>query len=372
MHRIVHARFMSLALALIAVIALFGLSNGSATAATLGKKAVFVMSNNPGANAVLAFNRAGDGSLTPAGSFPTGGMGAAGLGSQGALTLSDDGRWLFAVNGGSNDVSVLDADNDMLAVVSRMPSGGIKPVSVTAHQGLVYALNAGETANISGFRLDPHGRLHPIAGSTKPLSAANPGGAEVAFTPDGKWLVVSEKTTQKIDTYAVDANGVAQGPVVSPSSGMTPFGFGIDKRGHVIVSEAGTGAVSSYSIAPNGQLNTISPSVVDVGQGAACWIAVDGNGRYAYAANAASGTLTGFKVAQDGSLTLLNANAITAAPGGKPLDMAFSENNQYLYVFNATQLRLNTYHVQEDGSLVWLGDMAGFSSTPTATGIAAR
>ena len=86
----------------------------------------------------------------------------------------------------------------------------------------------------------------------------------------------------------------------------------------------------------------------------------------------ASGTITGFKVSQDGRLTLLNANAITAAPGGKPLDMAFSENNQYLYVFNATQLRLNTYRVQADGSLVWLGDMAGFATTPTATGIAAR
>ena len=353
------------------LVSVLGVGAARADAAAPGRKAVFVTTNSANGNAVLAFSRAADGTLTPAGAFPTGGLGAgAGLGSQGALTLSAGGRWLLAVNAGSNDVSVLDVDSDGLALVSRAPSGGARPISVTAYKDLVYVLNAGGTANIAGCRLDWHGVLHAIGGSTRPLSSANPGGAEVDFTPDGRWLVVTEKATSKIDTYAVDANGVAHGPTVSASSGATPFGFGIDRRGHVIVSEAGPGAVSSYNIGANGLLHTISASVMDVGQTAACWIAISGNGRFAYAANAHSGTITGFSVAQDGSLSLLNANAITAAPGGAPLDMTFSENSQFLYVFNSGSMHIDAYAVGSDGSLTAVSSMPGLPAS--AAGIAAR
>jgi 6-phosphogluconolactonase (cycloisomerase 2 family) len=372
MFRLLRSHFTSIAMAAMVMLSVFGLSARPAGAASLGRKAVFVMTNSTaaGSNSILAFSRAGDGSLSAAGSFPTGGAGAAGLGSQGALTLSDDGQWLFAVNGGSNDISVLDVNSDGLTVASRVASGGTKPNSVTNHKNLVYVLNSGMPSNISGFRVDSHGQLMAIPGSTRPLSNANPGGAQVQFSPDGNWLVVTEKATQKIDTYAVNANGVASGPVTSPSNGVTPFGFGIDKRGHVIVSEAGSGAVSSYNVNANGSLSTISASVAATGQNAACWIAISKNSRYAYAANAASGTITGYVVAQDGRLSLVNGTSVTAAPGGKPLDMVFSENGQFLYVFNATALALNTYAVQADGSLVSLGAMAGFPVS--ATGIAAR
>lgn len=369
MFRVFHSRFVSVAVAAI-VLSLFGLGSSAVNAASPGRKAVFVMTNSLAGNAVLAFSRAADGSLAAAGSFPTGGLGAAALGSQGALTLSDDGRWLFAVNGGSNDLSVLDAAGDDLAVTSRVPSGGVKPNSVTARNNLVYVLNSGTPANISGFTLDPHGQLTPIAGSTQPLSNANPGGAQIQFSPDGHWLVVTEKATQMIDTYAVDADGVAGPPVASPSNGAVPFGFGIDNRGHVVVSEAGAGAVSSYAIAPDGTLVTISPSVVAAGQNAACWIAITKNGRYAYAANAASGTLTGYAIAPDGSLSIVSGNAVTAAPGGTPLDMAFSEDSQYLYVFNRATAAVDTFAVQADGGLVALGAMGGFPAG--STGIAAR
>jgi 6-phosphogluconolactonase len=369
MFRKVSSRFMTVLLGAAVVLSLFGFSASSASAEELGRKAVFVMTNSTtaGANAVLAFRRDGQGNLTPAGSFGTSGTGAAGLGSQGALTLSDNGRWLFAVNGGSNDVSVLDVDDDGLSLASRTPSGGVKPNSVTNYKNLVYVLNSGSPANITGFRLGEHGQLTAIPGSTQSLSTANPGGAEVEFTPDGRWLIVTEKGTQKIDTFAVDHNGVAGPAVTSASNGSTPFGFGIDKRGHVIVSEAAAAMVSSYNIAANGQLvsNGEFPA-----QAAACWIAVSPNGKFAYAANAAAGTISGYAIAHDGSLSAVNGNVVTATPGGKPLDMTFSANGKFLYVFNGTTLNLNTYAVQGDGNLVSLGMMAGFPMG--STGIAAR
>lgn len=369
MFRLLRSHFASIVLAAMVMLSVFGLSAHPASAASLGRKAVFVMTNSTaaGTNAILAFSRAGDGSLVAAGSFPTGGTGAAGLGSQGALTLSDDGRWLIAVNGGSNDISVLDVNSDGLTVASRVPSGGSKPNSVTIYKNLVYVLNSNAPANISGFRVDSHGQLTAIPGSIQPLSNTNPGGAEVQFTPDGRWVVVTEKATNQIDTFPVGPNGVAGARVTSASNGLTPFGFGIDKRGQVIVSEAASASVSSYSIAANGQLvsNGQFPA-----QAAACWIAVSPNSKYAYAANAAAGTISGYAIAQDGSLSAVNGAVVTATPGGKPLDMTFSENGQFLYVFNAITMHLNTYAVQADGSLVSLGAMAGFPAS--ATGIAAR
>src|SRR6266850_6942887 len=161
-----------------------------------GPRAVYTITNQVAGNAVAVFARAADGTLTPAGSFATGGTGTgAGLGSQGAVTLSDDGRLLFAVNAGSNDVSVFQVGPQELSLLSRTPSGGTLPISVTVSRNVVYVLNTGGAGNISGFTVGSTGGLTPIAGSTKSLSTAAAGPAEVSFSPDGRELVVTEKGT---------------------------------------------------------------------------------------------------------------------------------------------------------------------------------
>jgi len=142
--------------------------------------AVYTISNQVTGNAVVVFARAGDGTLTPAGSFGTGGTGTgASLGSQGAVTLSDDGRLLFAVNAGSNDVSVFRVGSQELSLLSRTASGGTQPISVTVHRNVVYVLNAGGAGNITGFTIEHDGELAAIAGSTQSLSSATAGPAEV-------------------------------------------------------------------------------------------------------------------------------------------------------------------------------------------------
>jgi 6-phosphogluconolactonase len=182
--------------------------------------AVYTLSNTPGGNAVVVFNRAGDGTLTPAGTFATGGKGSgSGLGSQGSVTLSRDGRWLFAVNAGSNSVSSFRLRPDGLTLVSQVPSGGEMPISVTNFDDLVYVLNAGSSENIAGFELRKDGSLAPIAGSIRPLSDSGVAPAEIEFSPRGGVLVVTEKGTSKIDTYTVGKDGLANGPMVDPSNG---------------------------------------------------------------------------------------------------------------------------------------------------------
>jgi len=126
------------------------------------QKAVYTLTNQAAGNAVAVFTRAADGTLTPAGSYATGGTGTgAGLGSQGAVTLSRDGRLLFAVNAGSNDVSVSSVGAGGLSLLSRTPTGGTLPTSVTVYGSVVYVLNAGGDGNITGFSLDAGGGLTP-------------------------------------------------------------------------------------------------------------------------------------------------------------------------------------------------------------------
>src|SRR6266480_1725333 len=173
-----------------------------------GQRAVYTLTNQAAGNAVAVFDRAADGTLTAAGTIATGGTGTGGgLGSQGAVALSDDGRRLFAVNAGSNDVSVFDIGPAGLALASRTASGGTLPISLTVHGDVLYVLNAGGDGNISGFRVGNDGTLAPLAGSTRPLSGSGVGPAQVSFSSTGAWLVVTEKTTNRLDIYAVGSDG---------------------------------------------------------------------------------------------------------------------------------------------------------------------
>jgi len=343
----------------------------AAVAAPGSPGAVFTSTNASPGNSVLVYDRAADGSLRPAGSVATGGTGTgAGLGDQGAIALSREG--LFVVNAGSNDISSFVVKGDRLTPAGRVPSGGQQPISVTVHDDVLYVLNAGGAGNVSGFRVARDGTLTPIAGSTRPLAGSGP--AEVAFTPDGGALLVTEKATNTIDRFPVGPAGVAGDPVGRPSNGPTPFGFAFDGRGHALVSEAGggpggTSAVSSYGVGPGGSLSPISPSVPN-NQHATCWVTVTKNGRFAYTANTGSGTVSGYRVAHDGSIALLDPSGVTAQAGAAPSDAAQSESSRGLFVLSQGSGTIEAYRIHGDGSLTTVDVAAGVPAS--ATGLAAR
>jgi len=311
--------------------------------------AVFTQTNATAGNAVLIYRRSADGSLSAAGSVATGGTGTgAGLGSQGAVTLSDDGNWLLVVNAGSNDVSSFSVGDGTLTLRGRASSGGTMPISVTVHDDLVYVLNAGGTGNISGLRLAADGSLSPIASSTRGLSTASAGPAEVRFDATGAWLVVTEKNTNKLDTWHVGANGLATGRVVNASSGITPFGFTFTNQGILAVSEAFGGAVnasatSTYTINADGTLHVISASVPTT-ETSACWAVATNNGRFVFVTNATSGSVSGYSVRQ-GQAELLKADGKSAVTGAAPTDEAISQNSQFLYTVNGGSHTISSFGV---------------------------
>jgi len=324
-----------------------------------GPGAVYALTNSTAGNAVLAYARGGDGSLTAIGSFTTGGLGnGAGLGSQGAVTVSDDAHWLFAVNAGSNSISSFRIGSSGLELVGTVASGGTLPISVAFRRGLLYVLNAGVPNNVTGFTIGGDGTLTLIPSSSRPLSADSTSPAQVGFNDDGTVLVVTEKTNH-IDTYSVGSDGLLTGPVVHASAGPTPFGFAVDKRNTLFVSEAGDGGgASSYRIGADGSL-TASSSMVMTGQRAACWAVVTKNGRFGYVTNAGTGNISGFAIGTDGSASLLNADGVTATTGGNPTDVAVSANSRYLYVRVAATSSIAVFAIGSDGSLTALPALTG-------------
>ncbi|MBB5465622.1 6-phosphogluconolactonase [Paraburkholderia sp. Clong3] len=336
--------------------------------------AVYVLSNQPSGNSVLVYSRAANGILTYEATYSTGGQGAGTgtdpLGSQGSLTLQ--GGFLFAVNAGSNEVSLFAVDGSKLTLLDKKPSGGQMPVSVTVKGPIAYVLNAGGTPNggtpnISGFIVDAFGkRLVPLPGSQRPLAGGNLAQpAQVKFAPEGNELLVTEKGTQFIDTYYVGFTGYASTPTRHRSNGVTPFGFSITTRGYAIVSEAGSDSVSSYEVEDSKHLTSIS-AAIPLGQSAPCWLVTTGDGRFAYTANAGSGSISSLRIAADGTVRLLNPTAGTLSA---PLDMALSGHSKFLYVREGNGA-VSGFRVMPDGTLEPLGSVTGVPSG--AQGIAAR
>lgn len=330
--------------------------------------AVYAMTNASDGNEIAVYSRNANGMLEFVGYFPTGGLGSGGgidpLGSQASLISSPNKLWLLAVNAGSNSISVFRIRNGEVKFMGAFDSGGEFPVSLTLYHDLLYVLNAGEDSispNITAFRLTHRGDLIQLAGSTRELGA----GAfhQVGFDPQGDVVVVTEGDPageNNIHVFSIDREGLPSlEPVTSPSEGVVPFGFFFDRRGHLVVSEAGSGAVTSYKILRDNSLRIISPSVENH-QMATCWITVNRRG-FVYTANTGSGTISSYKLQSGkGRLRLLNE---TAGSGNLPIDMTTADNGRFLYVLNASDGTVGMFRIKADGSLDVLGVIGGLPDT---------
>jgi 6-phosphogluconolactonase len=320
---------------------------------------VYTSSNATAGNELLVFSRDEGGRLEPVARLATGGQGTgAGLGSQGAVTLSGDGRFIHVVNAASNTVSTFSIRAHQVALVSVVDSGGLTPISVTESDGLVYVLNAGGSGNVAGFR-NVAGELRPLHDGKRGLSAAtgtNP--AQVGFGADGDVLVVTEKGTHRITGYAVRRDGTLSLPVWTASAGATPFGFAFDRRDHLIVSEAPGSAASSYRVDEgSGAVSVISASVPNT-QAAACWVAVTPNGRLAYTGNAGTSNVSSYRILRSGRIELLQAVAGSNGANAGATDMAVSQDGRQLFALAPRSMQVVAYRVDQDGRLANLGSIA--------------
>lgn len=363
----------ALALVLLLPLSLFSLGPTTIAQAATGSGFVYTMTNAAaanGGNEVIAYERGADGTLVAIGTYLTGGAGSGQprLGSQGSVILTPDGRWLLVANPGSDDVSVFEvARNGTLALTDVEPSRGDLPESITIRGNLIYVLNTGAPNNISGFILGSEGDLSWLRGSVRPLSQEGALPAQVQFSPDGGTLVVTERNTDRIDTFRISRTGRPGGVRPHDGSGIGPFGLAFRSDGTFVVTEsfnglAGQAAASSYSL--TGGFRTISETVQN-GQSDVCWAVITNDQQVAYIANNGSGTISSYSIAEDGSIALLQpVAATTGGPGGfGTRDLDLTNDGSYLYAIDVGTLTVNAFSVGQNGALTLIAAYPGLPST---------
>jgi len=332
--------------------------------------AVFVQTDSASGNRIDVFQRQAGGALTQAGSYATGGNGGVesgavvdSLASQNSVVY-DDGD-LYAVNAGSDTISVFAVFGDRLLLLEVLPSGGTFPTSIAARGHGVYVLNAGGAGTVAGFvRFGPF--LVPIPGDRASLGLDNTtppnylmGPGDIGFTPDGRQLIVTTKASgSEIDVFSIGFFGYLSKPVVNPSTTPVPFSFAFGPGGTLVVAEAADSAVSTYRVNPDGTLTGLS-SLAD-GQAALCWITpargID------YVANAGSNNLSGYRVGNGGSLSLVGSGGVVAGTDAGPIDMAASPDGRYLYAQAGGAGAIDEFAVDSGGGLAPIGSVTGLGA----------
>ncbi|MEV8542153.1 beta-propeller fold lactonase family protein [Streptomyces sp. NPDC051572] len=335
--------------------------------------AVFVQGNELKGNTIHVFKRAQDGTLSAAGSYATGGKGGDqvdaptdSLASQGSLVYDDRSGLLLAVNAGSNTVTSFRVEGQKLTDRQVVSSGGDFPASIAVSGRVAYVMNAGGAGSVEGFRLTAKG-LAPLSDTHRslgldnekvPLFSSSPG--QVAFTPGGRELVVTTKSANTVEVFPVARDGrPARRAVVNDSAGAVPFAITFDKAGRMLVAEAKDSTVSTYKVRADGTLKTVQKSLPN-GQDTLCWL--ERAGDFFYGGNTGNSTVTGYRTDRHGKLALTNDVGVATPPSAKSqgvIDLAVTKDQKFLYVQNATSGTVDGFRIGRDGSLTKVGTTTG-------------
>jgi 6-phosphogluconolactonase (cycloisomerase 2 family) len=368
-------RLTRLAAAALAASGIWAAAQGASTALAAGTNhAIFVANDRLEGNQVVVFDRSTEGTLTQVGTYNSGGKGGKLEGavvdntaSQGALTYDEADHLLFAVNAGSDSLSVFSVLGDRLALRQVLSSYGKFPVSIAVRAGSVYVLNAEEGGSIQGYGVSA-GNLVPIPSAYRALglSVATPGSGEqfthtpgqVAFSPDGSKLIVTTKAAgQSVDVFSIDpVNGLSAQPVVNPEPGAVPFATTFDKQGHLLVTEAGPSALASFQLNESGTISQLDSVLTE--QAATCWVE-GGPGNTYYTSNAGSSSITGFQSGARGRL-LSKLQTTPTHPG----TVDATSVGRFLYVQGGKEGTVDEFEVESTGALKSLG----FILVPSAAG----
>ncbi len=347
--------------------------------------AAFAMTNETEDNRIITYRRAANGALNRVGSISTRGNGiGTDLDTQSGLELSRDHRFLYAVNAGSDDVTVFSVHGTKLTFLQRVFAGD-QPNSLTIHRNLLYVLNGSVAGNgIRGFRRASNGTLTPLRGSVRLLSSPIAVPGEVQFSPGGRVLLVTQKTTNvllrppnAIDAFRVKSNGLTRAtPKRIASHGLRPFSLAFRKDRKLVVVEAfnaapGKSAVSSYRLSSEGELSVISGSVPNR-QTDTCWVVITEDGRYVFTANFGSGTISTYSFSSAGKVRLVDGDAASLGALSQPVDLALSEDSRYLYLLLRGTGGVASFRIEEDGDLEPVGGVVtgGLPVADGASGLA--
>jgi 6-phosphogluconolactonase (cycloisomerase 2 family) len=326
---------------------------------------VFVQTDNTAGNQVAAYDRADNGTLTLEHTYSTGGLGGAlngsqvdHLGSQGSLNYDPRNNVVYAVNAGSNTVSVFSAWGDHLTLRQVVSSGGTFPVSVAVHGDLVSVLNARNGGSVQEYYAF-FGHLFPVPGSNRALGLTIPTDTtefthtpgQVAYSPDGSKLIVTTKASSNaVDVFNVGFFGnLSPSPVVNSLPGTVPFAITFDRSGHLVIAEAGPSALATFTLNWNRTISQLDS--LASGQTGLCWVAPAGS--LFFTGNTGANSTSGYQTNASGQLTLLGATPTD--PG--TVDASASSNGHFLYVQTGGNGVVDEFQVNANGSLTEVGSV---------------
>jgi 6-phosphogluconolactonase (cycloisomerase 2 family) len=332
-------------------------------------KYVYTITNDPQQNGIAVFRQRSNGSLkmVPGSPFLSGGKGLTGgdIDEQGALRIA--GKFVLAVNPGSDSVAVLrKSKHGKLKPVPGSPfdSGGATPLSLTVHGDLVYVANQAApfakpagAPNLMGFRLGKNGKLSALP-QFKIEFPAGQGPAQVEFSPDGKLLAVTagfqDEPASRVYCYLVGDDGrLTQGPgsPVQPRGASGVVGFSWAATGdRLYVSNFRGSAVIAFDVdRQSGAIKQQGEAIGDQ-EMAACWTAISRDGKTLYVANFVSNSISVFAISPDGKLAL-RGTVKRRAPGTSPdtKDLALSKNGKFLYAVGSGKRQIAVFRIRADG-----------------------
>ncbi|MBL7915286.1 MAG: beta-propeller fold lactonase family protein [Bacteroidia bacterium] len=327
---------------------------------------LYTQTNATGNNQVMIYRHTWTGALTYVGAVSTGGSGnGKSLSSQGALAIDRQQNRLFAVNAGSNSLSMFSIDpaNGNLTLLDNEPLQAVTPVSVTVNGNYVYVVNEGSN-NIRGVEVVGGNSLVLLSNSSKVLSSSGAGPAQISFSPNGNYLHVTEKNKNFIRTFAVNAGGYAQPGTNTAAAGKTPFGFCYGRSNTLVVTHAEANAAgqsvgANYAGNNSNTLSVVNGSVATSQSGSGC-VAGTIFGRYAFVTNNISNNISSYYIAPSGNLVLVNGSA--AATGNAPTDICLSNSNLFVYAINSGDGTISAYLRGVLGTLIPIGTTSGVTT----------
>ncbi len=349
--------------------------------AGLNAQGNFVYTNDDvlGPNTVSAFSVAANGTLTllSGSPFATGGSGSGGgLFASNRVATDAAGKFLFASNVGSSNVSVftIDAGTGALSLVAGSPfatggSAGSNSLSlaVTPDGKFLIAGNWG-SSNLTVFSIAGSGALAPITGS--PFHALS-GPAGIKVSPNGKFLAVGENATNvdQVEMFSIAADGTLSSfGAFAGGGGNTLAGVDMDCAGNFLyggeANSTGT-IVDGYSVASNGTLTTLtgSPFIPGVGVNSNV-VLLSPDDKTLFVSNQSSKTITVFGLGANGGLSLVAGSPFAMNAASFPAGMATSQDGSFLYVANFNN-KVSVFSVSSTGVLTEV------TGSPFATGRAA-
>ncbi len=258
----------------------------------------------------------------------------------------------YTLSWGENKISEfqLSANGVLTPLQPRDISTGVQPwlLALTPDGTCGYTGNYGD-GSISAFKIQPDGRIISVGTINTTLGRL----AGTRVDTASNLLFVVSNSNNKVFSYTIDRSSckISQTAFIYETSNQ-PARMRIIKlknnKQYLYIINSGTNLINEYEVNNNGSLRSLG-SIASGGVDPMNIFIPDGvNG---YVPNRGSGTISWFKVSDDGALNFIKTYS-TNGSGSRSL--TFDKNAVNMYVANQYSNDLSRFKINLDGSLTFV------------------